>query len=312
MENKSQLLSWAKFLIGWPLSFISLFFIVKIILDKGSKLNIRLSEINFLYLTASVLFFFAYYLMRSFLWHFLLKEKGIKISFKENTYRFTFSELKRYTPGNIWSFLSRASQFRQLGVDKKTIGAAIFADIQLVIVGCALASIPAIPWLINSQSELKSKVLALLPFSLIVIIIYFAITTFLYRRKYDPKSSFISSLFLPGYNMNSKFKLVLISVATYTIFGIGNYVAMLSVHSLEFSNFITLSSFFVFSLLIGYLSFITPMGLGVREGVVILGLSKLMSAADAGFVSIFTRIVLVMSELTFLFLLFIWKKTLKN
>ena len=92
----------------------------------------------------------------------------------------------------------------------------------------------------------------------------------------------------------------------------GNYFILLSISNLGFSYFLVLSSFFVFSLLIGYLSFITPMGLGVRELVITLGLSSVMSTADAGAVSIFSRIVLIISELAFLFLIFIWEKSYRK
>jgi hypothetical protein len=41
------------------------------------------------------------------------------------------------------------------------------------------------------------------------------------------------------------------------------------------------------------------MGLGIREGIITLGLSNLISVATAGFLSIFSRIVLIISELIF-------------
>ncbi len=305
MRN-SQLISWGKFLIGWPLSVISLFFIFKIVIDKSSKLNISLNEINFFYIFLALITFFIYYLLRSFLWSTLLREKGHSVSFKKNTYLFTFSELKRYAPGNIWSFLGRAHQFTKIGIPKKTVSIAIISDIQLVIIGSVLASIPAIYWLLDSPKDLQTKIFALLPLSFITVIVYFLATAFLYKKSEGGK--FINSLFLPGYDNNSKIKLILVSLATYFIFGVGNYFAMLSVHFLDFSNLIYLSSFFTFSLLLGYLSFITPMGLGVREGVATLGLMKIMSVIDAGFISLFTRIVLIISELTFLVLVLIWEK----
>ena len=100
----------------------------------------------------------------------------------------------------------------------------------------------------------------------------------------------------------------MISAVTYFIFGVGNFFVLLSVYNIGFNEFLNLSSFFTFSLLAGYLSFITPMGLGVREGVVTLGLSKIMTLTDAATISIFTRIVLIFSELLFLALVLLWKK----
>ena len=319
--NKSTLFPWGKFLIGWPLSFISIAFIVKLVIDKSSGISLDLQNINYLYLIIGIIFFFIYFFLRSFLWQQTLKEKGYKINFRENTYRFSFSEIKRYVPGNIWSFLSRAHQFSALGVDKKTVGVSILADIQLVIIGCGIISFLAIPWLLDSPIELKIKLSSILPVSIVVIAIFFIATGLIYTRKYKDKNAEslvlhstrpLSNFLLPGFLPKSKIKLSVISVITYATFGVGNYFAFLSIFNNNFQDFLTLSSFFVFSLLAGYLSFITPMGLGVREGVVTLGLTKITSLTNAGVIAIYTRIVLIISELLFLVFVFLWKKFSKN
>ena len=110
--------------------------------------------------------------------------------------------------------------------------------------------------------------------------------------KYDFVTQSISDLGLGPFGW-------LQSIAFF-IFGLATLVACLSVFTFEPKLFLELSAFFTFALLAGYLSFITPMGLGVREGIIILGLTKLTSIATAGFLSIFSRIVLIISELTFL------------
>ena len=314
--NKSQLLSWGKSAVGWPLSIISIVFILKLVYDQSSQINLNFGDINLFYLSLGVFFFFLYFLMRSFLWQLELSEKGYKINFRENIYRFSFSELKRYTPGNIWSFLSRASQFSELGVDKKTIGVSILADIQLVIIGCGIISLLSIPWIMNSPDDLRLNLSNLLPLSLFGIAIFSAATGLVYTKRYSTsilrrnRVDVLLNFFLPGFAIGSKFKLSAISILTYFIFGVGNFFILLSISNIGFSYFLSLTSFFVFSLLVGYLSFITPMGLGVRELIVTLGLSSVMSTADAGAVAIFSRIILIISELLFLLLILIWKKSL--
>jgi hypothetical protein len=89
-------------------------------------------------------------------------------------------------------------------------------------------------------------------------------------------------------------------------------VACLSVFSFEPKLYFELSAFFTFALLAGYLSFVTPMGLGVREGIITLGLSKLTSIANSGFLSIFSRIILIISELTFIVIVFAFEGLSQN
>lgn len=304
MNNK--LFSWGKFLIGWPLSIVSIFFVIKLIADQKSKLNINISDVNPYVVIIGVFLFFVYFLMRSVLWRRSLELKGNKINFLDNTYRFSLSEVKRYTPGNIWSFLSRGVLFKQLGVDNKSLGAALIADIQLVIIGCGIVSILII-YVILGNTTYWSQLKAFVPLSMIAIAIYFLATGFFYKNRYAKDKSILSSLVLPGFNKNGKIQLILISFITYAIFGLANYVVFASIFGFHKPEIVVLPSLFTFALLVGYLSFIAPTGLGIRELIVILGLSQAISTSDAAAMSIFTRIVLIISELSFLLIIIIWR-----
>lgn len=310
--NRSNLLSWAKFLIGWPLALLSIAFVIKFISDQSEGITFSLSDINYFNLGIGIGLFFLYYFLRSFIWKSLIESDGKKINFIENTYRFAFSELKRFTPGNIWSFLSRASLFTELGFEKRIVGISMIADIQLVVIGCSLVSIFAIPFLLNSSSDLHNRLSALIPFSLILIAVYFLVIGFIYKKRYNKSAGILESIFLPGFKTNIKLKSSFYSFITYFIYGLGNFFILLSIANTSFANSIAISAFFTFALLVGYLTFITPMGLGVREIIVTLGLSQILSPADAGAVSIFTRIILIISELSFLAIIFLWRSKLKK
>lgn len=310
--SKSNIISWLKFLIGWPLALISIGFVIEYIANQSSGITFKLSEINYYYLLISIFLFYIYYVLRSYLWKNLIETENKSINFIENTYRFAISELKRFTPGNIWSFLSRANLFTELGFNKRIVGLSMIADIQLVVLGCSIVSLLAIPILINSSEQLQGKLISLIPFSIILIIIYFLVIGFIYKNKFDKSSSIFKNLVLPGFDNNKKIKVLFISAFTYFIYGAGNFFVLISLTNTSISNFFILSAFFTFALLVGYLTFITPMGLGVREIIVTLGLSQFLSAADAGAVSIFSRIILIISELTFLAFIFLWKKQKLN
>lgn len=228
----------------------------------------------------------------------------------KNAYSFSFSEFKRYVPGNIWSFLSRGSMFSDLGVEKKTIFISILLDIQLVVIGCGIASLFSIPFLLNLHN-LPGKLSALLPISIVGVIIYFIATAFVYSKKYENIKELPKNLILPGVPFVWKIKLTLAATLLYFLFGVGSYIVLTSVvpNSL---NLITISSFFTFSLLVGYLSFIAPASLGIREAIITVGLAGIISLPIAGFSAIFTRLILIFSEIGFLIFIFIWKNYLKK
>src|SRR5581483_12483919 len=93
-----------KFFIGWPLSLIALFFVYKLLSTKFSTYLPNLLHSNPYLLSLSILFFLIYYLIRTYIWHQLISSSK-KIKFKEANYHWAISEIKRYIPGNIWSFL---------------------------------------------------------------------------------------------------------------------------------------------------------------------------------------------------------------
>lgn len=299
----SNLKEKAKFFIGWPLSIASLFFIGKFIFDRWSDVSPNLSKINVLFLILSSALFMLFFFLRTVVWKLLLKYLGHDVKLIENSYRYSVSELKRYVPGSIWSFLARGVQFNKLGVDNKTVGKGILFEIELTILGAAIASVPAISYILSSPQELKFKLFSLLPISAVAIFIFFASIFYLSKKKFIKEKTL---------RPNQLISLVIFSSIIFIIFGLANYFTYLSVFPKPLFSEIELVAFFSFAFLIGYLSFITPMGLGVREGVLTLGLLKITSLTNASFFAIFSRIILVFSELSYVLIVFILHKLSKR
>lgn len=304
----NKTISTLKFLIGWPLSIVALVFLIKLTIPKFSIVQEKIHSVNLITVFLAIFLFIFYFLLRSFLWKMILAYKGHKISFKITAYLWGFSEFKRYVPGNIWSFLSRVSLFADTGIDKKIVGLALLDEIQLIVVSSTIISIFALPLILSAtEGQMKELLLG----SLVGIIIYCIVIGYIYKKR-TKHGTFLTNIYLPNYTLSQKIVLTLISVFTFFVFGFATFIACLSITSFSLSLGLALSSFFVFALLVGYLSFITPMGLGVREGVVTIGLAPLVSVSTAGFLSIFSRIVLIISEITFLLIIFAWDLLGKN
>lgn len=300
-----------KFLIGWPLSVIAIIFVIKFSGSKLSEIIPKIHSINYFLLFLSFVLFILYFLLRSFLWKKILEYKGHRIGFGINSYLWGFSEFKRYIPGSIWSFFSRVSLFSDLGIDKKIVGYAILDEVQLIIISCGLISILSIPFMLGIGNKNLNQMEELIAGSVVGILIYFVVVAYIFKKRLNSKNLF-SNIFLPGYILSQKISLTLVSLLAFFAFGTATLIASLSIFNLSPDLFLMLSAFYVFALLVGYLSFITPVGLGVREAVVTLGFSSLISLSNAGFLSIFTRVILVFSEVIFLIIILIYKFLNKN
>jgi hypothetical protein len=163
---------------------------------------------------------------------------------------------------------------------------------------------------VNVSSGLLNQMRLIILASAVGIVMYSLGIAIVFKLRGN--TNFLNNLYLPGYKLKEKIVLTIISTVTFFIFGVATLIASQAIFQFNIKIYVQLSAFFTFALLAGYLSFITPMGIGVREGIITLGLSKITSAATAGFLSIFSRIVLIISELIFLLIIIVLQAKIKN
>jgi len=305
-NRKEQLFSFIKFLIGWPISAVAIFFIGKIILSQFNLVKPYIKIPELFPFIAGVVCFILFYFGRAFVFKKLLEEKGHSIEFKEVSFLWGLSELKRFVPGNIWSFLGKAFSFSKKGVDNKTIISLIFQEIGLFIMASFLLSLFSIQFILPYVFSIHTYSIFAIP--LITFSTFLAALIFIFNKDFFNKSKFrFLKNFLPSFSPYTNFVLLFITVVSLFLFGLGTFLTIASVVYLPVNFILPLIGFFVLSLFIGFLSFVTPMGLGVREGIISVGLSQILTLQLAGFASIFARIVLILSEVIFILLATFWK-----
>lgn len=289
-----------KFLIGWPLSILALIFLIRLILPQLSEVQSAISTLNPFLLTISILFFVGYYIGRTYLWHEMMKRKGVQMSFKKTMHLWSISEINRYIPGNIWSLLSRTMRFAEKKLTKKDIAASLFHETLYVLIGALIISLVGVPMLL--QIPYIRETVGFLDSDIIVWIVVGVTTAFIFQQ-------FILKLFIKKHSDKAFFvqnsplvSVRFLGIASISMFcfGAGYFFAMASVVSLQSSDFFDIVGLSVISLLVGFISFITPTGLGVREGFLTLGLTPLLHVSLAGFAALFARVVLIISEVIFL------------
>ncbi|HSW87689.1 MAG TPA: DUF2079 domain-containing protein [Candidatus Saccharimonadales bacterium] len=304
MKNKT--IEILKFVIGWPLTIVALFFIIKFIAPNIPSIVIAIRSLNFLLLILGILCLIIYFFIRCFFWQQMILQKGVRIAFKEMTWLWGSSEFHRYIPGNIWTFLGRTTNFAQKNISKKVTLSLFLQEVEFIVMSSLLLSLFAVDFIVYGLlPDFSYK-------AFVVIIIYtvslLGIVCFLANR-YIFKNSKIILHILPQYSLTTNFKLFFIQTIALFFFGLGTYFSISSFTLLYPLYVPTFIGFFVFSLLVGYVSFITPMGLGVREGVMTTGLAKFITLSLAGFSALFARFVFIFSELLFLLIAYYWYKS---
>jgi len=306
---KSRLLQILKFAIGWPLSVVALYFIYRMFSAQLGKLTVTM-EINPYFLLIGAFCFISYYFLRSYLWLKLLHFLGHDIPFRESSFLWLLAQLKRYIPGNIWSFLGLAVSYSEHKIPKKDLAYAVWIESELVIIVTFIISLLSLPFILTNFIAIPvpvGQVTALLTALFLAgAVIYLYLGVWLTQRKGRIYTVLrhIFPKFTPGENLFS----ILLMAAAYILYGFGYYFSIAAIFPLNPEYIWTLVGIFIFSLVAGYLSIVTPTGLGIREGFIALGLSEFLPLSAAGFSAIFSRVIIVLSELIALVLSYAWYK----
>ncbi len=281
-----KILTLLKLSLGWPITLLAFFFIAKLISDKTSVFSFHLTDINILFLLLGIACFFAYFLLRALLWQKIILSKNYPIAYKEATFLWSISEIRRFIPGNIWSFATRIFLFSEKNIPKKTVVFAMVQEAQNAVLGCALFSLFSLSFLFYN----------LFPMYLVTPLLFISYSILIF-----------TAAFYIYKNPTLHLRYLSISFSAFFFFSLGTYFTIISAVALSPYYFLTFLSFFSLSYFAGYLSLITPMGLGVREGVMTFGLARFIPLELAGFAAIYARVVLIFTELLFFFFIRTWR-----
>ncbi len=290
-----------KWIFGWPLSIIAIYFIFRLFLSQANKIDFSLININIWILLAGTLSLLIYFFLRVALWQIIIEQLGAKQSFKFTSYYWGLAELKRYIPGNVWSIAGRMTHFSSKTQTKRAILKAYIHEAQLVVIGSATISLFSTTFILKSLFDLHIPSFIYIIIGLILFACCFSL---LFSNKWFSSGKY-SQLTVQG-DFIFRLKLFSISTAAFFFFGLGQFLVILSIFNININEIYILSGLLSFSYLVGYLSLITPSGLGVREAVITYSFSKIMSIGSAALAALFSRIVLILTEIVFLIIVTLW------
>ena len=89
---------------------------------------------------------------------------------------------------------------------------------------------------------------------------------------------------------------VLLFICNWLVVGVGFYMLVCSIYPVPASQFLYVAGIDGLSCIIGILAVFTPSGLGVREGIILLGLGLIMPKEYAVIISLVTRLWQTVAE----------------
>jgi uncharacterized membrane protein YbhN (UPF0104 family) len=229
----------------------------------------------------------------AYLWKLILKRLGTGLSYRKSYRIFFLSQLGRYIPGKVWSVLGLVYLSDREGVAKVISGTSVTLQLLLQIVSGVIVFVITLPLWENANS-LPGLGALLLVFPVGLILLHPALV----RRGVNLALRLTKQ---PEIELAWSYRYVLAQLGLWIGFWLLNGVAyrflIRSIDSSPLPHAFVLAGIFSLSWVAGFLSLITPSGLGVMEGILAFLLSFHLPLPVATIVALWTRVARTASDL---------------
>jgi len=276
--------------IGQVLIYLlTFYFIGRIFYQNYPSIKNGLGQINVFYLILAIFLFSLSFWILSIIWHRLINYFN-KIKFSLSSYLYFKSQIIRYIPGNIWGLGARVIFFHKVGLKKtEAIFALIYESILLVFSGIVTYFI----FRCNLTSPLLLDVVMAV-IGLVLLIIIFNPKLYPRLVKLVHKQQELSQF---SFNWLQSLAFTFFYLIYWLVCGLGFYFLIIAVTDFTASKLFIAIAVYAVSWVLGYISFITPSGLGVREFSLVWLLSQIITVPLATIIAVFGRIVFILGEL---------------
>jgi len=247
-------------------------------------------EFQPLALTAALLSGAAYWISLALCWHCTHTALGGRLSLQDGLRVWSLSTFARYLPGNFWHLVGRTYLGEQAGATRLQMLLSFSLEQILTLLGAVIGFVLTLPFW-PAETDRFLPLLLLLPLGLVLI------HPAIFLRGVNAGLSLLKRPTLP---MAITYRQTLVLLALYVapsfFAGCGLYASLAVITPVVPARMPMLIGAFAISWTVGYVSLLTPSGLGVREGALAALLTPVFGAAAATVGSLLSRLTLTLGE----------------
>lgn len=224
---------------------------------------------------------------------------GKTVSFRDAFTLFHLANITRYLPGRIWGVVRLLSLSHRFGLSKTAVGSSLTGHVGIET---ALGGVIAMSLLFSKQmrdtaTEILEKVSAHTLLLTLAVIGMMAVFVFLIPKLTHYAGAFVKTLTLILKNALLCVSVLVNHILLWMCQGIAFYLFIRSFTPMPWIDAGILTACFAFAWIAGFLSFLTPGGLGVREGLLGLLLANYMPTSQATLVALLCRLWMLSAEI---------------
>lgn len=285
------------------LAFAILLFLCKHLFELLQDINVKSIAFNPFFLLTSYAILFVYHLVYIIPWLTIYRNTTSEpVSFLSSWTLIHLSEPGKYLPGKVGQFVGMAALCRSLNISRDE---AIASTLLHLAIKCLLGCFIGIPFILSPES--REYLLNILSkfwhssfrISVIILVIIGLGVVFLivFRNQLSSKIPYLKKV-IPGiFSFNKLLQLIVIHLLLWVCACVSFFLFVRSVYPIRIVQLPIISSIYPLAWSIGFMSFITPGGLGVREGVLNAFLTTCLPPVTATLVALLSRLWLIVLEL---------------
>lgn len=259
--------------------------------------HIPFEQIRFNYwlVILSYVCMFAYFCASAFAWKRLLVAYDSKLSSFRSFQIVGISQLGKYIPGKVWFLLGRMYLAKQFNIPERISFVSLVLETMLILItgGVIAVLTVAAQWIQNLSIR------ALVAFAAII-----GTLVFVHPRIFGRLVDFMMRVLKQEIvRMNVTFGGIVVLLMLYFVCwfwaGTAFFIIVRSFYEVEIGKWLLFVGVFALAWVTGFVSFLTPAGLGVREGVMAFLLSFYMPVSMAVIVALVARVWVSMAEVMF-------------
>ena len=201
------------------------------------------------------------------------------------------SNLARYVPGNLWSYVGAVELARREGVARR-VTLSVMALTQLLSVGVALLA--GLPVLLAERARLGRPALL----GAVVVVVAAGLAALFRRQLLALARRRLRGLDLADLTPSAAtVALLVVGYAVYwAVTGLAFATLVASMYPLDVSDVPLVVAAYAAAYAAGFLALLTPAGLGIREGVLVVALAPVLPAGPALVVALVSRLWMMLVE----------------
>ncbi|KRG69625.1 lysylphosphatidylglycerol synthase transmembrane domain-containing protein [Pseudoxanthomonas dokdonensis] len=246
----------------------------------------------------SVIMYAASYLVLAKAWQLLLRIEGVGIHYQTSLDVIARSQIGKYLPGNIGQHIGRIFLAKRLGIDSTRCISSMVLETIIVIATASIFSLFALDLLPEISARYGASLLRTLTVA-IAILVVFATMAFLFRRvrhqlhrsiyvlrevisKPEPRKLLCYTMMLQALNFLLGTASIWLVVSGVSDAAVPAYASIIGIYAVSW--------------LVGFMVPGAPAGLGVREALLVLGLSQLYGLEAAIAATALFRLVTILGD----------------